>query len=160
MHSKIRKQVYELTLADLQSWPIWEFALDEEGDDNQDEATVRPYPLADPLDPSESTFIVAARFKLADGTQLQGCLTPPSSSDNSLGAVQPQIITERGRVSFWYGRCEPDLASTYRMLGRNSASVFPIQFESVVRLCEGAVSGTIPGFLCLEDDFETVRVVV
>ena len=39
---KIRKQVYQLTLDDLERTPVWEFALDEEVEEGQDEATVRP----------------------------------------------------------------------------------------------------------------------
>ena len=34
---KIRKQVYELTISDIEEFPVWEFASDEEGDDGQDE---------------------------------------------------------------------------------------------------------------------------
>jgi hypothetical protein len=37
---KTRKQVYDLTRENLSKFPIWEFALDEEGDEGQDEATV------------------------------------------------------------------------------------------------------------------------
>src|SRR5205814_561097 len=40
---KIRKQVYNLTAADLSEHPVWEFAEDEEGTEGQDEATVRPF---------------------------------------------------------------------------------------------------------------------
>jgi hypothetical protein len=32
-----------LTLADLATSSVWEFALDEEGVEGQDETTVRPY---------------------------------------------------------------------------------------------------------------------
>jgi len=50
MPTATRKQVYDLTLADLQAAPVWEFALDEEGVAGQDEATVRPYERAFPAD--------------------------------------------------------------------------------------------------------------
>lgn len=40
---RIRKQIYEITLEDLLQFPVWEFALDEEADEGQDESTVRPY---------------------------------------------------------------------------------------------------------------------
>src|SRR5882724_9722481 len=46
MPQQIRKQVYELTLEDLVAFPAWEFALDEEGEPDQDEATVRPFPFS------------------------------------------------------------------------------------------------------------------
>ncbi len=74
---KIRKQVYQLTLDDLSKSPVWEFALDEEGEKGQDEAAVRPYGISGALDPSDGMFVVRAIFTLADGSRLQGCLTPP-----------------------------------------------------------------------------------
>ena len=36
--ARIRKQVYNLTLRDLKSFPIWQFALHEECEPGQDEA--------------------------------------------------------------------------------------------------------------------------
>jgi hypothetical protein len=48
---RIRKQVYELLPIDLESFPIWEHALDEEGVPSQDEATVRIHPDLDVADP-------------------------------------------------------------------------------------------------------------
>jgi len=39
---RIRKQVHELTIEDLEAHPAWQFALDEEAEEGQDEATVRP----------------------------------------------------------------------------------------------------------------------
>jgi hypothetical protein len=157
MPTKIRRQVYELTLDDLSTSQVWEFALDEEGEPDQDEATVRPYSFSGTLDPSVGMLIVAARFWLADGTQLRGYLTPPSSDDRSLGTIQPQIVTDSGQVGFWCGRCPPDTARAYQLLGREASSVFPIRFESAVPLLGGTVSGSLQGFLCLESDFETVR---
>lgn len=159
MPLKIRRQVYELTLQDLASSPVWEFALDEEGESDQDEATVRPYSVSGPLNRSDGMFIVAARFHLADGTELHGYLTPPAGNDCGLGILQPQIVTESGQVRFWCGRCPPDTTAAYQLLGRVSSSVFPIHFESAVPLVGGQISGTVPGFLCLENDFETVKTV-
>jgi hypothetical protein len=69
---KIRRQVYELTLDDLSKFPVWEFALDEEGEEGQDEATVRPYEVTGALDPSDGMFVVRASFTLADDSKMQG----------------------------------------------------------------------------------------
>jgi len=69
---KIRKQVYQLTLDDLERTPVWEFALDEEVEEGQDEATVRPVEGPFPLDPAGGMFVVRARFRLGDGTRLTG----------------------------------------------------------------------------------------
>lgn len=159
MPAKIRKQVYELTPDDFLASPVWEFALDEESEPNQDEATVRSYTFSGALDPSEGMFVIAAHFWLANGKQMRGCLTPPSTGDRSLGTIQPQLFTDGGQVSFWCGRSRPDTVRAYQLLGGDALSVFPIRFESAVPLTGGTVYGTLPGFLCLENDFKTVRTV-
>jgi hypothetical protein len=159
MLGKIRKQIHKLTPDDLSASPVWEYALDEEGDPDQDETTVRPYSFSGALDPSVGNIIVAARFWLADGTQLPGYLNPPSCDNRNLDSMQPQIVTDSGQISFWRGRLPPETSRAYQLLGRQAAAVFPIRFESTVPLIAGTVSGTLPGFLCLESDLETVKVV-
>jgi hypothetical protein len=151
---KIRKQVYELTLDDVGKFPVWEFALDEEGEEGQDEATVRPLKISGALDPSEGTFIVRAAFILADGSKMQGYLTTPVLGDAGLGQLQPVIITESGQVVFWHGVIAPDaqaLSQSYEKLGRDPARVFPLQVTSSVELVGAPIRTTIPGFLVLED---------
>ena len=98
VRAMIRKQVSDLTSQDLAISGVWEFALDEEGEDGQDEATVRPYLFEGPLDCEAGMFIVRARFVLADGTITTGYLTPPVQGDASLGTLQPVIITPSGQV--------------------------------------------------------------
>ena len=39
---RVRRQIYELTPHDLETFPIWEFNLDETAGTAQDELTVRP----------------------------------------------------------------------------------------------------------------------
>jgi hypothetical protein len=97
---KIRKQVYKLTVDDLREHPVWEFALDEEGEKGQDEATVRPFVSSGSVDPRAGMFVVRARFTLADGTPHVGYLTP-GDDPHDLGTIQPQIITEQGQVAGW-----------------------------------------------------------
>jgi hypothetical protein len=158
--ARIRKQVYELTLDDLDRYAVWEYALDEEGEEGQDEATVRPYELHGPLDPSDGMFIVRARLTLADGTQVIGYLTPPVQGDPSLGTLQPAVVTRAGQVSFWCGVLTPEptyIAESYARLGKSAvAQVFPLRFESDVVLIGGSISGELPGFMVLED-CETMR---
>jgi hypothetical protein len=140
--------------------PYGKFALDEEEEEGQDEATVRPYEPGGPLDPADGMFIVRARLRLADGTQVCGYLTPPVQGDSSLGTLQPAVVVGTGQVSFWCGMLAPDqaqIAASYARLGRSSASeVFPLRFESDVELVGGPVTGELPGFMVLED-FTTMR---
>ena len=147
---KIRKQVYELSISDLESSPIWEFALDEEGEEGQDEATVRPYEGSPPLDPSDGMFVVRARFDLADGTRLHGYLTPPVQDNAAIGTVQPIIVTAQGQVMFWYGAVAPSadaIRDAYEKLGQRDAEIFPVHYASEVELATGAVKGMLNGFL-------------
>jgi len=157
---RIRKQVYELTVEDLDQSPVWEFALDEEDVEGQDEATVRPYESSGTLDPSEGMFVVRCRLTLADGTEFTGYLTPPLQGDSSLGTLQPAVVGPMGQVSFWYGMMAPEPAhieQSYARLGKSSPSqVFPLRFNAQVPMVGGPVAGEIPGFLVLED-FSSMR---
>lgn len=154
-----RKQVYELTLDDLSEFPVWEFKLDEDGAEGQDEATVRPHAASGPLDPAGRMFVVRAVFTLADGSKLRGYLTPPVLGHEGIGTLQPIIVTDRGQVRFWCGTLAPDskrLTRSYELLGKDAQRVFPLRFESDVELVGGPAKGSVPGFLVLED-FQTRR---
>jgi hypothetical protein len=153
----VRRQVYELTLDDLDNFPVWEFRLDEKDEKGQDESTVRPHTAPGPLDPADRMFVVRAAFTLADGSRMQGYLTPPARGDDSPGTLQPIIVTERGQVRFWCGTAVFDskrLARSYEVLGKEAQWVFPLRFESEVEIVGGPVRGSLPGFLILED-FQT-----
>jgi hypothetical protein len=159
---RVRKQVYDLKQEDLVEHPVWEFALDEEGEDEQDEATVRPVSVNGPVDCSNRMVVVMAEFSLPDGSVMVGCLRPPSTDipfllkfegDSSLSKTQPVIITDRGQVLFWYGIAKPDEATVqrnYEMIGR-ADGVFPISYRSTVELSSGLVAGEITGFTFLEE---------
>jgi hypothetical protein len=156
--TRVRKQVYELTLDDLGTFPVWEFKLDEEGAD-QDEATVQPYTASGPLDSADRMFVVRTIFTLADGSRMQGYCAPPLRGDDCIGTLQPIIITDRGQVRLWCGTTAPDLkrlTRNYERLGKDARGVFPLQFQSDVELAGGPVKGSLPGFLVLED-FQTRR---
>jgi hypothetical protein len=154
--TKIRKQCNELTADDLAAFPVWEFALNEEGVEGQDETTVRPFVFKGVLDASSGSFLVKADYTLADGSHLLGYLTPPpASAELDLGHVQPCIVTPAGHVNFWYGAfpiSPEDVVAGYSRLGKTDpAQVFPIQFESAVPLSGESIKGRIPGFLGFED---------
>jgi hypothetical protein len=154
---RVRKQVYELTLHDLNTFPIWEFKLDEEPEDSQDESTVQPCVSSGPLDPADRMFVVRAVFILADGSRMKGYLTPPGRGHAGVGTLQPIIVTDRGQVRIWCGTAAPGperLARSYELLGKDAGRVFPLRFESDVELADGPVRGNVPGFLVLED-FQT-----
>lgn len=151
---RIRKQVDELTPEDFTEHPIWEFALDEETVEGQDEATVRPYSASGPLDESDGMFVVRARFELADGTVLDGYLTPAVEGLDGLETYQPTIVTQNGQVPLWFGLFPPgpdERHRLYGMLAKNTTAVFPLKFSSSVDLRRGPVTATVSGFLFFED---------
>jgi hypothetical protein len=151
------KQVYELTLDDLSAYPIWEFRLDYESEEKQNESTVRPHRASGPLNPTDRMFVVRAIFTLADGSKMTGYLTPPARDQAGVDTLQPIIVTDRGQVRFWCGTTAPDarrMARGYELLGRDATNVFPLRFESDVELAGGPARGSVPGFLVLED-FQT-----
>lgn len=156
---RVRKQIYDLTPSDLETFSIWEFKLDETDEGSQDELTVRPCIVAGALDSAERMFVVRAVFNLADGSRMRGYLTPPFRGDASVGRLQPIIVTDHGQVRFWCGSSAPGpkrLAQNYQFLGKVAKQVFPLRFESDVELAGGPVRNSVPGFLVMED-FQTRR---
>lgn len=147
---KIRKQVYELNQSDLDRFPVWEFALDEEGEENQDEATVRPWESAGPLDPADGMFVIRAKFILANDTEYFGYITPPVHGDLSISTIQPVIVTDHGQVMFWFGIIPPTsdmIHEAYALLGLKAEDVFPCRYASDVTVKDGPVAGTLNGFM-------------
>ena len=154
MAKTIRKQVYDLTLADFDATPVWEFASDEEGVAGQDEATVRPYEVSVPIDTGHGGLIVRAVFVLADGTNLRGYLSPHPISLRRPGWVQPVMISGAHQFNFWSGMLRPSQTQMNEVLakiGKQASQVFPVQYRSDVELLGGPISGTIPGFGFIEN---------
>jgi hypothetical protein len=153
----MRKQVYELTAADLEAHPVWEHCLDEEGLPGQDEATVRPYETGGKPLQYDGLLVVRARFTLANAKRLPGYISytpasPPEMRSGDYGPLadlQPQIITPEGQVMFWFGVLAPNaeaLAEAYRKLGARAAHVFPLHFAADVPLATGPIEGEVRGF--------------
>jgi hypothetical protein len=148
MEKGIRKQIYDLTPGDLESYPVWEFALDEEGNEAQDEATVRPTELpSNPID--FDGLVVRAQFHLADGTKMIGHMTVDLHSDGSANSMQPSIVTDKDQVMFCHGFFElpnEEVQRLYDQLGKTKTQVFPITFTSDVPNFSPAQQGMIDGF--------------
>jgi hypothetical protein len=150
----MRKQVYDLTIADFDAAPVWEFASDEEEVLGQDEATVRPYEASFPLDIGHGGLVVRAVFTLADGTTLRGYLSPQPMPLRRPGYLQPVIICSGGQVNFWNGMRRPtqqQMMDTLAKLAKGAAQVFPVEYRSDVELLGGPIAGTLPGFGFIEN---------
>ena len=155
MGKGIRKQVYDLTAEDLTKFPVWEFALDEEGDEEQNEATVRP--MTGSIMPDDlPAAVVRAKFVLADGSVLIGHMTVPGIGPYSLDDLHPSIVTKSDQVTFLYGFNAPSAAEKerfYALIGKSPEQVFPIQFSIDIEQLVPPLTETIPGFMFLKKRF-------
>ena len=72
--SAIRKPIEKLARADLAAFPIWEWAIDEEGVPGQDESWVRStsYGAVPPSDFGQ--YLVSAIATLRDGREIPACV--------------------------------------------------------------------------------------
>ncbi len=160
--NRIRKPANELTPSDLEQFPVWEWASDEEGEEGQDETSVRPILLNRSLRADEG-YIVKANFTLADGTKFIGAFTPAARSPETVGWLHPVILTEQGQVLFYYGVMKPmpqEVSLNYQKLGRVASQVFPINFRAAIDIENGINQGTIEGFLYLtrpDDAIEALK---
>lgn len=66
-----RKPIEKLDAADLRAFPVWEYAIDEEGNGEQDETLVRPVDSVH-IPKGQYSQIVAADFLTASGRKLNG----------------------------------------------------------------------------------------
>ncbi len=67
----MRKPIDELTVEDLDVYPVWEFATDEEDIEGQDETWVRPLRTST-IEEGAGGLSVAADFVTASGKELEG----------------------------------------------------------------------------------------
>jgi hypothetical protein len=150
--------VYDLTLEDLGDVPVWEFALDEEGERGQDEQTVRSRAEITCVDPREGVFVVATSFAAASSSEYRGFATAHETS--GAGYVQPTIVTETGHVAFWYGsvrgsrrerELQEEIAGAYQALETSPNDLFPLAWKMDVSVRDAPDQGVLSGFGYLLD---------
>lgn len=79
-----RKPINELNPEDLEAFPIWEFAIDEEENEEQDETWVRPVP-GNVIDSDEYSLSVAANFITASGKAISGAVDVTTADEFEFG---------------------------------------------------------------------------
>jgi hypothetical protein len=158
----IWKQVYELSVQDFLDHPIWEFCSDEEGVEGRDEATVRPTTKTKLTAELPGACVLAAKVGFADGSSGAGYLY--NCEEDDIGCVQPNLLAGASQVNFWLGwlRFIPNAAERvqlgYRKIGKTKDAVFPISFESTLKVKGRALRVVIPGFMAQGLDGKTVVV--
>lgn len=90
---KTRKPVVKLTGRDFSSFPVWEFAIDEEGEPGQDETWVRPVDCR--VIGRGAYVIVASDFSTRAGRPLEGFMTV-STTDKEVEVGGGAVIGRAG----------------------------------------------------------------
>lgn len=88
-----RKPNTKLTRADFEAFPIWEYVLDEEGDDGRDETWVRPVDRMQ-IPRNQYSLLVATDFTTAGGRNLFGFMVITTARDPI--EITPGVIIGRG----------------------------------------------------------------
>jgi hypothetical protein len=129
---RIRKQVYLLTIEDLNEHPIWEFCSDEEGEEGQDEATVKPSEETEVQGYSPGAYILTADIIFADGSDGIGYIY--SGEPDDFGCLQPNIVGASGQANLWLGwlkfvsNPQAAISKACEALGKEPSAIFPIRF--------------------------------
>jgi hypothetical protein len=148
---RIRKQVYELTAEDLNTYSLWEFCLDEEGEEEQDECTVKPSEDHEVRGYEPGAYILACDVRYADGSAGVGYIY--SGEPDDFGCTAPILILESGQVGFWLGSLRflkdtaSPVAAAMARLNKDAASVFPIQFQTRAPINGAPMELTVRGFM-------------
>ena len=134
MTKRVRKQIYKLEHSDLDRFPAWEFALDEEGRAGQDEATVRPVEIRRGKETAGGPIVVLAVFEFPNGRVRFGQLTIGAGS--GIESAQPSLFLERRQLDFYFGAYPPpkrEMKGYLRKLRTVSKVPFPIHVHTSLR---------------------------
>jgi hypothetical protein len=147
---RIRKQMFDLSATDFRECAVWEFCLDEEGLEGQDETTVRPSALKELPSNSMGSFLVAADVVFGDGTKGFGYLF---SDERDVISASPAVFVGDKKVQFQIPgslsneRVEERKGRYYTDIGMDRQSIFPISFTSLIPVAGRPMSFVLDGFI-------------
>lgn len=127
---KTRKPIGELTADDFVAFPIWEFALDDEGVEGQDETWVRPVPERI-VGKGRYSLSVAADFQTPSGLDIPGFIDVGTAEGVEVGSAVllpdgAYVVVEAGDAA---GRRATSVA-----LGLAVKQTFPLTYALRVRI--------------------------
>ncbi len=120
-----RKPIDRLTADDLRTFPIWEFADDEEGDEGRDETWVRPVD-ARVVRKGRWSLSVAADFCTRSGLTIPGFVDVTTAEQIEIGSA---VLLPPGKYVVVDVKSPAARAATARALGRTVRDVFPLCFR-------------------------------
>lgn len=147
---RIRKQMYDLTAKDFRDHAVWEFCLDEEEVEGQDETTVGPASLSEVPRNSFGSFLVAAEVTFGDGSKRPGYLF---SCEGDVILASPGVfVGTRGTHFQIPGSLTPERAEQlkkrlYADLEMDSEAVFPVMVTSLVKVSGEPMRFALDGFV-------------
>lgn len=125
---KTRKPIDKLEITDFEIFPIWEFATDEEGIEEQDETWVRP--VDSKVAPLGSySLSVAAQFLTSSGKTFVGFVELSTESTIKIGHAvllhnNHYIFVPSSRI--W--NVDKAYANVVEILGISLPELFPLRF--------------------------------
>ena len=126
---KTRKPIDQLRPIDLKTFPVWEFASDEEDEEGQHETWVRPV-RAKQVPGNAYSLSVAARLTTPTGVEYQGIVGV--STAEGFEAVHAAILTEEEYVFIpWPGMAGASklARSAAKELGVRATDLFPLAYR-------------------------------
>jgi hypothetical protein len=123
---KTRKPVHRLTVADLEAFPVWEFASDEEDVEGMDETWVKP--AGHVLPENEAALTVATVFKMSCGLVYPGLMWCNTYAEFEVTAIA--LLTEHDRLIFSEGTPRQHIAEALTELNLAWDQVFPVQYST------------------------------
>lgn len=149
-----RRQLSDLTAAELRACPVWWFPGRDGHLSGPDEATVMPLSAAAAAPDGSAEFppgryLLHIRARLADGSELDGHLTWSADDSGHLRDREPTLVTDDRQVPLWHGVLEPDTAwmrEQLAALGRAADEVFPLSWVATIHPVGDTLGGHADGF--------------
>jgi hypothetical protein len=135
------KQFNDLTIDDLNEYPIWEF-VPEDDQNAIDETTIKGYLAYS--EEIESMIIVRTKFILNDGSIFYGYVSP----EKKLELSQPALFVNDIFIFFWHGLIDSSRIETekyYKVLDKKANDIFPVKWVTEVNT-DMINNGEIEGF--------------
>ncbi|WP_143006568.1 hypothetical protein [Aquimonas voraii] len=123
-----RKPIDQLRPIDLETYPVWEFASDEEGDEDRDETWVRPVRVKQ-VPGNAYSLSVSAYLRTPSGAEYKGIVGV--STAEGFEAVHAAVITEGSYVFIpWPGMSGASKLAkeAAKELGQKANDLFPLTY--------------------------------
>ncbi len=152
-----RRQFYELSADELRAQRVWWFPGADGHLTGPDTGTVMPLELEvaeGELGFPEGRYLLAARFTLADGSEMDGHVTFSPGDGGSLAEREPTVCATGAQVTLWHGVLVPAEAQCRRFLatlGRSHSEFFPVRWRTPIQPVGHPLGGTLEGFAVLAD---------